>query len=420
MQLPFERKNIYFLLYLLIIPALLFSKGFLSICSIALAFLAVFSYSNEQNSYLGINPIIKNPRKLFNKSIPFAGIIILFFWMILSGIWSQDLSMYGREINAKLLLLIVPLQFILGPQLSSKQVLHLHYFYYGILSFCCLLVIGVYLTDTVAINESLKRGKSVPTPIDHIRFSMMLAYGCLSIIAFLIKKINRPKKEKIFLISVSLFFFTMLHLLAVRTGIALLYSGFLFLIAYTIIRQKKYLQGVILLGLIILTPLVAYWTIPTIQNKVKYTLLDYSVWSNNENVKDSYSDNDRMLSMQIGMEVWSKNWILGAGAGDYNTLVLKEYEKKYSARRKLLPHNQYIRTGIAYGLVGVLLLIVALVLPLFAKSTKRNLLFLLFIALYAISFLVESNLERYYSLGFFLYFFGWLLMIDPKDKSLAN
>lgn len=412
-----DRKNLILVLFCLLIVGIFFSKAILSIILGILLLIGIFTKS-EQEVKFGLNTHSLALKNIKERGIAFFGFAIYFVWICLSGIWSQNLDSYQSEIISKLLYIGIPAIFIVTPKLEMKDVKLLHYFLIGIVVFCYLLVLLAYIPNFEIINESIGRGKAIPTPIDHVRFSMISSYTILATISLLLFY-NASPREKNVLLVITVFLIILQHILAVRTGLALLYIGIGIIILLLILKRANYILGFSILGLVIILPIIAYLLVPSIKQKVEYTMNDWSVALKGDSVGKSYSDSDRITSIKNGIAVWQKSWLFGVGAGDYYIEMEREYKNFGPLAKRLLPHNQFIRTGMAYGLIGNILLLFAMLLPFYKRKQRSNILLIILIGIYLFSFLVESNLERYYIMIFFFLFLGFNIQGMAK-KSIVE
>lgn len=268
------------------------------------------------------------------------------------------------------------------------------------------MVLWVYIPSYDEITLLIGRGRAIPVPMDHIRFSMLLSYGSLSAISFLWmgeKWGLRSKIQYIFSVFVAILFFIMTHILAVRSGLILLYAGLFVFIFYIILSQKAWKIGILAIIAAITLPFIAYKTIPSVQNKVKYMRYDIEHMAADDL---SSSDSDRLRSMSTGIKLWKEALIFGHGAGGYKLALDSYYEGIDYQGKRLAPHNQWIRTGMAYGLIGVLILLGAFAYVILANRGYNQLLLLIISTIFILSFMVESNMERYYALVFLMLSLG--------------
>ena len=400
------RNNLLIFILCISMVCLVFSKYGLSMSLIALVSMLFFLKETETEYVLGLNPkIFKRPssKNLF----PFTGFLLFFLWIIVSVLWSGgQYAAWFSDVQSKLTILGAAVIFSLLPDFSNRDILRLHQIFSGAVFIGLLLVLCVYIPGYEDITLRIGRGRPIPTPIDHVRFSLMVSYACLSFAVFFIegKRAGLGPKEKGFMLAGSILFFAFCHLLAVRTGLMLLYLGLFGLIVFYIFKRKKFLLGTLILVLLGIIPVIAYYTVESFRNKVYYTKYDIEQMLSNDG--KNKSDGDRVRSIQEGISVWKKHPLLGTGAGEYKSEMTAYHFEHAPGTKNLLPHNQYVRAGMAYGWIGLILLLSGFGIILARRESWFNFLLLLICLLLFISLLVESNLDRYYALAFFMLFLG--------------
>jgi len=114
------------------------------------------------------------------------------------------------------------------------------------------------------------------------------------------------------------------------------------------------------------------------------------------------------------LEFWKAAWyiitkhpIAGVGTGD----VKREFVSAYNAidsqlepQFRLRAHNQYLTFWVAFGLLGVLLLIAVIFMPLGVAGSDRGFLLTTFCVIIALSFITEDTLETQAGVTFFAFF----------------
>ena len=379
----------------------------MSMSLIGLLLLIIFSHDGQHNIRLGINPSLFQ-KSNYRRMWPFVGFVLYFFWIFLSLFWSSGhVEEWFHDVLSKLSILGIAIAFIFIPRLLPKDIILLHIFYYIALLVASCMIFIIYIPQYDEITQLIGSGRPIPTPIDHVRFSIMAAYACLSSLAFgrySFGKNQLSQAVKIALIALSIFFFGMCHILAVRSGLLLLYAGIGTFIIHHVITNRQFLLGIIGIAVLMTVPVVAYFTVPSFKNKVLYTKYDIERTFSNQGA--NYSDGDRIRSIVNGIAMWKEQALLGHGGGDYKLIAKHFYKRENQAGRVLLPHNQWIRTGMSYGIIGVAILFMSFILVLWRPHARSNILLILILELFFLSLLVESNMERYYALVFFLVFLG--------------
>jgi len=207
------KRAIIFILMIIMMTALFFSRAALSVSIIAFTIV----------SFLHAEPFrqIRN----FLGSPLLWGMSLLFFLPLLSGLWSNDKPEWQLMILIKAPLFLLPLA-IAGPvQLLKQQWEWLAHLFILLVTAASVWSMFYYVQDSEMINEGYLRAKTLVTPLqnDHVRFSWLISVavllgGCLCISKF---KENRKLFWILTAITGWLIFF--LHLLAARTGLVSFY-----------------------------------------------------------------------------------------------------------------------------------------------------------------------------------------------------
>ena len=136
-------------------------------------------------------------------------------------------------------------------------------------------------------------------------------------------------------------------------------------------------------------------------------------------ILDSQHSDSRYSIMNANLSVIKQNPIGGVGAGDVVDQLSKEYDKEIPNSNVVSPHNQFMDTLMATGIIGLVLLLIMLVLPFIQAVRDRNYLQLVFVVIIIVCALTESILERQMGLYFFCLFMGILpcLAKASKEKS---
>jgi O-antigen ligase len=195
------------------------------------------------------------------------------------------------------------------------------------------------------------------------------------------------------------FLFLVLHFLAIRAGIVLVYIGGLAICMHYFLRQKKnFLGGLTVLAFLVL-PIVAYKTIPSFTKKINYSLYDFKQYQQGEGL--NFSDSERMFGYEAALRLIQNQPILGTGIGDLKSEMKSSYKENLDMGLSKYPHNQYLFFLTGLGLLGLSFVLFALFYPIWKVGYREYFLFVLLQILFFISFMVENVLER--SFGAVLY-----------------
>ncbi len=397
----FKLTEILFAIYLI---SVLYSKTLLTI-SMGLIFLIAFvdiEYKNE--IHIGWRTDLKKVFIGFTHTKQYIAITLIFIIVVLSGFNSSDLIEWKHHIVLKLPFLILPFAFYSIGHIPLKQYFRLYIFFVILMFVSSLLPLFNYFVNKEQVDNMIKTGQVIETPIDHIKYSILLAF---SVAAGYILYVNRhffKNQIKLQLIALmSIFNFVVLHILAVRSGIIIVYILLFYLIPKCN-RFKKKAVVLLILTFLFVFPFFSYYFIDSFKNKIEYAKYDYKMYIN-EKGKD-YSDSERFYSWKIGYDIFKRHKLFGIGIGDFKTECTKTYKTLFPDKtlRFKYPHNQFLFILSSSGILGLLIFLAGIYLPIFYKSAEKDPFFLSFMILITISFSVENTLERSYSIGIYLFF----------------
>lgn len=376
-----------------------------SISMIALTILAIIEA--QQNKSFSIGGFFKDKA--------YSGLLLVFIAVLISGINSSDQHQWLLQLKLKLPFIFLPFAFyVFKPWIDQKFHRWIHYAFIATALLSTFHVIGMFLLDKEAITSSIGKGKSIPTPLDHIHYSIMLAYALVSAAILAILETNKKQKWALFISSAYLFGF--MHFLSVRTGLAISYAGIGLTLIWYVVRNKKFLLGLGMAAFLVAIPFIAFKTIEPFKRKINYMFWDLAQYQQGKG--NSYSDSERIMSYQISLRLIQEQPIWGHGIGDLRPIMTEMHKELYGQKDKYIyPHNQYLYVLTCMGVLGALIFFYGLLSP-FIYSNKRNVFLVVLFILMLLSFLVENTIQRAVITGFFLFFI--LLNLSLKhDSDLA-
>ena len=122
------------------------------------------------------------------------------------------------------------------------------------------------------------------------------------------------------------------------------------------------------------------------------------------------------------VELWKNSILLikkypvfGVGTGDVKDAFAQELQVNNSrlAWSNMRSHNQYLTFSIAFGMVGLLLILFSIIYPVVSLKRFRNSLFLVFFCLVIFSMFTEDALEPQDGVTFFAFFYS-LFLFEKK------
>jgi len=359
-----HRKQLSLFFYAVIITALIYSPFLLSVGMIGLAVIFTFQLDWTKAGWLRFNPKFFYYFTQFFRSKTHL-IITLFFWIVfVSGFMTEDWGYWSNRLLMKLPFLVLPIIFCGLPKLSQRDYYGLLYFLVFALTVTCIGIGINYAMHFEEINTLMHQGRPMPTPRNHIRFSLILALGTIA--AFFLYQIRfyfKYRWESKILLATTVFLFLMIHLLSVRSGLAALYLA-IFVLAFRYVwLTGRYGVGLAVGAGLLLIPITAYYAIPSFQAKVAY--VRYEFWIRENNLSGNYSDLWRLISLRMGIEIGNEHPIVGVGAGNLRQEVIDRYTAQYPEMKQIrMPHNQLISVYAGTGLVGLSVFLFAFFYPL--------------------------------------------------------
>jgi O-antigen ligase len=405
------RSPIIFILIIIMMAALFFSRAVLSAGIIAFTAISF------------IHPDLKKQFRLFFATPLLWGMSLLFFLPLISGFWTEDKNEWLEIIRIKLPLLFLPLAFAGPIHFSKKQWEWLATIFIALVIAASIWSMFHYISNISAVNESYLRAKTIATPLenDHIRFSWLISVAVL-LTGWLWtqkRKENKPVAWLLALILIWLVIF--LHILAARTGLISFYIMLAIITLWVSIKKAKWQYGIALLIILITLPVIAYMSLPTFQNRVKYFLYDMEYFKKT-NYLPGANDAVRVISLKAGWAVMNSQPVTGVGFGDILSETKKWYDKNLPQMLeadKIQPSGEWLIYGTGCGWPGMLLFSFVMIIPFWVK-TDNPLLWWLLNATAAFGFLFDTGLETQF--GVFIYVFiilwcwKWLLREQSGKK----
>lgn len=345
--------------------------------------------------------------------------ITLFFWITFIGAWDlADQGYWLARIRIKLPYILLPLLFMVLPAFTPAQRNKYLLFLVVLITLTAIGIIINYLLYTEAITELMKRGKPMPTPRNHIRFSLLVVLAIISGgYLWATRWTWRFPAERYVLAGSTLFLLGFAHFLSVKTGLVVLYATALFALGYFLFFTRRYRVAVIALAALIALPYIALRTIPSLRVKYDYTIHDLRMYQKGEG--QVYGDAGRLLSLQVGWDIFRQHPLLGVGADRLQMAVEERFASdEIDYWETLTPHNQYLFTAAATGLVGLGIFLFAFFYPLWHQRHRTSfLLFALHWMLFVL-FFIDHPCEVALGVGYHSFFL--LLLLKKEQRSAAK
>ncbi len=334
----------------------------------------------------------------------------------LSFFWTENKGEWGERVQVKLPLLLLPLAMAYPLALSRKQNAVL------MSGVCLLLLSGVafslsfFIKDAAHIAEQYGRSFTFRTPAYdcHICFSAFVAA-----MVFWIGAQGRQLARAARLLAgfSALVFIGYLHLLAAKTGLVMLYGAGVLLIGRELYRRRFRRVGLFMVAMSLLLT-VAWTTMPTFRARVGYFRWSVQEYQSGRTAAH-YSDPGRIYSYRVAWGLIRESPWVGYGAGDLTAAMEAGYERWFgeiAPENRLVPHNQFLASGVAVGLPATaVLLLWWLALPAAAWRKPHRFYNMGIWILVSVLLFVDPAFEVQFGMAVFLFFLYWFRNLNaPK------
>jgi O-antigen ligase len=391
---------------------LVYSPFLLSVAMFSLAGLCFFSFEiGKGEARFRWNTNFWRSLGQYPRHLVFLVPSLLFFMVLFSYFQAEDMGYWWERMRIKVPFLAIGMLFMVLPRMTARELDGLFLFLVFMMTVTSIGVGINYLLNYQEIIALMKEGQPIPTPRNHIRFSITLAFSILAGIILIRKHFSlRYSWERKVLIGATAFLFLMIHFLSVRTGMLVLYAGLFALTLQIVIENRKWwLLLAVTMGLSAL-PVIGYYAIPSFQTKINYMRWDWMQFQEGKGAE--YADSGRLSSLIVGWELWKQHPVLGVGMGNLRNAVEKEYTERFPAfEQPHMPHNQFLFIAAGSGGIGLAAFIFGFFYPLFYKQNYRHPYLLAFYAIITTAFMLEHTVENSIGVGFVCFFLFLMLNV---------
>lgn len=392
-------------LVLLILFGFVSSRAIISIGTGLLAFNLLISFKEHQWQFFS--------RKKTAILIP----AIVFLAASLFLFWSPDFKTSVNQLYYRLPWLVIPISVASIDKLETKIVHSILAYFILIVSVSGLIVLGNYFLNYEFYTEQIKLAKNIPTPLNHIRYSLMVAFTAVCSLYFAIRNnMKLSPWDRFFFSSTAIFLSILLHILSVRSGLLCYYLSVGALVVYLTWLYGKWWIIPTAVVLIVSALSAAYFTVPSLQNKVAY--MRYDLQQLKQGNIGHNSDGRRWRSLLIAKELIADKPILGYGLGQVESVSKSYYQTRYpevEEYNQKVPHNQFLYSGVEMGVTGVILILLLFLAPYLFITMSQHPLFIFLSLIVLSSCLVENTMESQVGMSFYL-IFSSLILNRSKDE----
>lgn len=334
------------------------------------------------------------------------GSIAVFALYFLSGLYSDNLTFWGSNLEAKLPLLILPI-LLLSRENYDQKVVNSTLWAFGL--GCLSLIIYLHYEHISDPEFTFSRTMAIKTIANSIYFAMYLSFVLLIGFVLNFKKIIQFNFKSFLLLAGLCWFHYAIYALASRMAIlGTIGVELMAVFVWKIILDRKIIQAGVMMFLIIL---------------VNFFSLNFAQKATKKRIKKLRKQGD------VRELIWKGSWmqiakspIIGYGAGDTQDMLIEAYKTldyNHGVKKKQNCHNQYLQILMTAGIIGLLVFLAWLLLSFRSAWLAQNYLFCIFVAIFALNILTESMLERQQG-TYFVAFFGSLLLWKNEERTRKN
>jgi hypothetical protein len=351
-----------------------------------------------------------------------------FLWWAIGILYSSDLSRALKVLETKLVLILIPGFILLIHPISKEKLKKILFFYASGVTFFLLISYVLVLHQNYQYNQF--RTLVIPFYAYHslVHFigmhatymSIQVGLSILIVLDFSLSKAQPFKKQILRIVWLIFLLFALVSLTTKMVTIGLVVASTVYLMVKTGVRYTLKFIGPVLLILMLSVFYMSkhHWFKKRFLIDKQELAIDFSQDPENKNGKWG-SLNMRYALAICAWDVISDKPILGTGVGDGQALrnqVYNERDFRFAINQGFNEHNQYLNTWLTSGIIGLILLLLLLMIPMYNALKMKNALYVAFITLIMISFLSENYLSRQIGVAFFAFFHSLFWQNQVMEK----
>jgi O-antigen ligase len=339
--------------------------------------------------------------------------LILFF-----GLLHTDNFEQGRtDLEKKVALMLLPAIVFLSPKLKSRQYISTLLTFVAGCVFTCLFCLGrgLYIYLVSAENDFPLYHEF--SQLANLSANYLALYVCfaIGITVILLRNIRHSITVffKVILVGCLIIFTVSILILSSRTHILIMTVGLVIFSGYWLLQYfsvAKAIGGATIIGA---TIIVVTFMVPRNRERFLETITYNEERWGEQHIRGSI--------WTCAFELMESNFFTGVGTGD----TRDELESCYKSHDfyallhfdgvRFNAHSQYFEILIEQGIIGLLFFLTVLITCAIRAVRANNLIFLIFLCVFAISCVTESLLERQKGILLFS-FFAPFLFFAPEMK----
>lgn len=361
--------------------------------------------------------------RIFSPKNPILYLALFYLLYCVGMFYTSDLKEGIKDLTIKLPLIILPIAACLMP----KRIITKNRLWKLFLAFALgLFVMQVYSLVVALTNAFSAEGFDVKQilytrlarKIHSTYFSLFTCTALLGFYLIPLKYLLKSKKGSMILKLVIMSWFVVFNvLLSSRIGVIAMLIAFIVILFNELAVRRRFFNALTYLCVCCVF-VISFFVVKNLNNRYENIVAKTQITKESENkIVDSVSQRSFIYG-NVG-EMIKKSSVFGVGTGD----VKKELEEFYKEKgvdfgRYLNPHNQFLQTAFAIGVLGL----VCFVVMLFAFSlgfwNKDSLIYLFAIGMLCVYMMTESIIERQQGVHFVAFFLTWISSFKATKREV--
>jgi O-antigen ligase len=425
-------EKIHFKITFFLLLGAMITSPFTIYFMLPIAFLLFLNFMAQGNWKIRMNRIKENGMTRY-----FWLFLSIYLLYLLGMTYTQNIWNGWSNLENKLWFLLAPfIVFTMDPERFTWKIRNRLVFVFIIFTtLMALSNMGISLLQYLDTKNPFlffyEKASHMPTwrPMHPTYLSMYITFSFVASLYYLyFSPIQLKKWKKVVLTSSLPILFIFNYLLQSKAGLIVFLVMLLFSTLYLMNRIKiqilKSILFVLLLGAFVFVTL-RYGS--ETMNRMAEAMRDISRMDQQDDAQwhATESASQRIDVWQIAAKQSVKHFPMGVGTGDASDIMVEQYkilgyQKLYEDR--LNPHNQYLQTFLAVGILGLLSIIAYFAIPFFRTVKEKKLLYMAFLCIVMPNLLTESMFETGSGANF-IALFMCLLAYDAfvvNDKILGE
>ena len=288
---------------------------------------------------------------------------------LVSAAWIDDWDFLRTRVQLSAQALGIPLAFYL---LDGTLGSHRGRLWLAFGAFAAVLAVGLSaytLVNLEAMVAALGQSRSVPTAVGHVRTGMILAVGAVAMAWQAVGGRGRAR-ERWLGGALAVVLLAGIHVVAIRTALAMTYVGLAVMLLRLVLTRWTARQSLAAAALVVGGVGVTAATSPTLVRKAQ--LMAWDVGRLGRADATDYSDGGRVASQEAGLRIVAASPWLGAAPEGLRARQRAVYAEMGLSDVPHLPHNQWLFSWAAVGVLGAVGVACVVLAPAFRQNWLRR------------------------------------------------